>query len=575
MNPKENIVEKVRGWIGCNFSQYRRLKMPGLAVVIYLGILTPVGLTAQKQANIWHFGDNCALDFSSGNPVNIQGSQMQTFEGSAAYCNSLGNFLFYTNGGGREPAFSGQNGGTVWDKTNAIMFDMLGTQGGGFSAAQSAVIFEAPGKNNTYYLFTMDELEYTIGASATTNASQPLGRGLRFFTIDMNLNGGKGAVVLANQSVYEPSAEGLCAVRHPNKQDYWILINQDSTGLGVYRVASSGVSFLAKYTAIGMGSGIIKASPDGSKVRSGSYLLDFNSSNGQLSNPVNLNSSTEFFEFSPNSRFLFELNSTSGNITLGRYDLQSASIPSSFKTISTISNAPASSPGQMQLGPDGKIYFLEADVSGSIMKMHRVSCPNTFSAAAQLNLFSYPGFFIGLPNFAAWLFEAYDSTFVSLGPDTVNLCDAGGSYTLDAMNPGASYLWSTGATTKSIVVTSPGMYSVTVTGPCGIATDQIVVEDCDKNYDSCTVYVPNAFTPNSDGINDLFSPFSNCGFDYFECSIYNRWGQLLFETSNQTKKWDGKYDGSDCSEGVYVYKINYKIPGKPVNIMSGSVTLVR
>jgi gliding motility-associated-like protein len=575
MYTRERIVKQVSRWIAANFFQCRRLRMPGFGVVIGLGLMTPVGLMAQKQASIWHFGVNCALDFSSGTPVNIQGGQMQTFEGAAAYCDSQGNFLFYTNGGGREPAFSGQNGGTVWDKTNAVMYDMQGTQGGGFSSAQSAVIFEAPGKNKIYYLFTMDELEYTVGSSASTNEAQPLGRGLRYFTIDMNLNGGKGAVVLANQSVYEPSAEGLCAVRHPNKQDYWILINQDSTGLGVYRVTASGVSFAAKYTAIGMRSGIIKASPDGSKVRSGSYLLDFNNSNGQLSNPVNLNSSAEYFEFSPNSRFLFELNSTSGNISLGRYDLQSASIPSSFKTVSTISNDPATSPGQMQLGPDGKIYFLEADVPGGIMKMHRVNCPNTFSAAAQLNLFSFPGYFIGLPNFAAWLFEAYDSIFVSLGPDTVNLCDAGGSYTLDAMNPGASYLWSTGATTQSIVVTSPGTYSVTVTGLCGVATDQIVVVDCDKNDDSCMVYVPNAFTPNSDGINDLFSPFSNCGFDYFKCSIYNRWGQLLFKTPNQTKKWDGKYNGSDCPGGVYAYKIEYKIPEKPIKFMSGSVTLVR
>jgi len=217
-------------------------------------------------------------------------------------CDKYGNLLFYTNGGGREPAFSGQDAGKIWNRNNVVMYDMLGTEGGGFSAAQSAVIFEASGQDSVYYIFTMDEIEFTIGASPVIQASQPFGRGLSYFTVDMRLNSGLGAVVLANQPVYLPSAEGVCAVRHANKRDYWVIINQDSTGLGVYSVTPSGVALSNIY--VGIAADVIKASPNGSKVFAGTTLLNFNNSTGMLSNPVSLsNASSSKSEFSPNSRF--------------------------------------------------------------------------------------------------------------------------------------------------------------------------------------------------------------------------------------------------------------------------------
>ena len=62
--------------------------------LIFILSLCSLTLFAQKQANIWHFGNGQALDFSTGAPVQIGGSLMETFEGSASYCDSLGNLLF-------------------------------------------------------------------------------------------------------------------------------------------------------------------------------------------------------------------------------------------------------------------------------------------------------------------------------------------------------------------------------------------------------------------------------------------------------------------------------------------------
>jgi gliding motility-associated-like protein len=65
-------------------------------------------------------------------------------------------------------------------------------------------------------------------------------------------------------------------------------------------------------------------------------------------------------------------------------------------------------------------------------------------------------------------------------------------------------------------------------------------------------YLPNCFTPNNDGKNDYFEIEGNslCDYDYY--SVYSRWGQLLFKSKSLYEKWDGRKDGIDLPEGVYV-----------------------
>jgi hypothetical protein len=120
-------------------------------IFLFIFNLFAVNSFAQKQANIWHFGDGRAIDFSSGVPVPLSGSQMNAFEGCASYSDRCGNFLFYTNGGGLTSSVFGTESGRIWNANNAVMLDMQFTQGGGNSAAQSSVIFEAPGQDSVYY----------------------------------------------------------------------------------------------------------------------------------------------------------------------------------------------------------------------------------------------------------------------------------------------------------------------------------------------------------------------------------------------------------------------------------------
>jgi gliding motility-associated-like protein len=89
------------------------------------------------------------------------------------------------------------------------------------------------------------------------------------------------------------------------------------------------------------------------------------------------------------------------------------------------------------------------------------------------------------------------------------------------------------------------------------------------------IYVPNTFIPDGDGKNDLFFAVgSNMRVFYIE--IYNRWGELVFETDDLLKGWNGTYEGNECPDGVYVWKIRYgEFPSDKIFELVGHVTLLR
>ncbi len=87
--------------------------------------------------------------------------------------------------------------------------------------------------------------------------------------------------------------------------------------------------------------------------------------------------------------------------------------------------------------------------------------------------------------------------------------------------------------------------------------------------------LPNAFSPNRDGHNDIFHVLYSCGFNLDDFRIYNRWGELIFETQDIDAGWDGRYNGTDATVGVYVYALSgHKDNGEKV-FMKGNVTLLR
>jgi gliding motility-associated-like protein len=133
--------------------------------------------------------------------------------------------------------------------------------------------------------------------------------------------------------------------------------------------------------------------------------------------------------------------------------------------------------------------------------------------------------------------------------------------------------------TPKHIFSSMGTYNIRsiVNFSCGVDTifKKIKISNCDSSKVICELYAPNSFTPDGDGLNDKFQTSTICRLDYYELSIFNRWGEQIFKTFNQTDKWDGKYNGLDCSGGVYTYKITYKFPTFQTKNVYGSITLLR
>ncbi|MDZ7848897.1 MAG: gliding motility-associated C-terminal domain-containing protein [Owenweeksia sp.] len=123
---------------------------------------------------------------------------------------------------------------------------------------------------------------------------------------------------------------------------------------------------------------------------------------------------------------------------------------------------------------------------------------------------------------------------------------------------GATYKWSNGATGTTTTYSSAGTASLHIYTPCDSLYHhlQIVQDDCEAPE----LYIPNSFTPNGDGLNDVFEivnlPRKN------SLRIFSRWGEMMYEASPYQNNWAGTTSkGQPMKEGVYVYQLRYSISG--------------
>jgi len=134
------------------------------------------------------------------------------------------------------------------------------------------------------------------------------------------------------------------------------------------------------------------------------------------------------------------------------------------------------------------------------------------------------------------------------------------------------YLWNTGDTTNSILVTAEGWYKVTITTAGGCQTIDSVM----MLYAFSPFTMPNAFSPDGDGFNEVFRPVTLPEkISSYNMYIYDRWGQQVFFTNDVTQGWDGNINGSPAQIGGYVYYLKYGNTSGAVREKRGMVTVVR
>ena len=172
--------------------------------------------------------------------------------------------------------------------------------------------------------------------------------------------------------------------------------------------------------------------------------------------------------------------------------------------------------------------------------------------------------------------NVHQSPVVNLGPDQ-KICSEseGNAQKLFNAGPGTKYVWQpTGDTTQSIAVGSPGTYTVTVTNQKGCSSDASVNvrEVCPPR-----LFVGNAFSPDGDGINDLYIVHHE-HVGTFQMLIFNRWGEIIFESRDKNHHWNGIYREEPMPIGVYAWIIIYKGDSNEYRgpyELEGSVTVVR
>lgn len=111
------------------------------------------------------------------------------------------------------------------------------------------------------------------------------------------------------------------------------------------------------------------------------------------------------------------------------------------------------------------------------------------------------------------------------------------------------YTWSDGSNESSIVAPARGRYWLYAENMCGDHADSVVAVEC---QDKCVQY-PTAFTPNSDGKNDVYQAACFCPVPKYKLVIYNRNGEMVYQTTNPQAGWNGYFNGKIQPNGVYVY----------------------
>ncbi len=152
---------------------------------------------------------------------------------------------------------------------------------------------------------------------------------------------------------------------------------------------------------------------------------------------------------------------------------------------------------------------------------------------------------------------------------SIKICEP--NFTLNPDKNFISYLWQDGSTKNSYRVLDYGTYKLTVTDS-NYCTNDAQVEVI--NFCPAHLAMPNAFTPNADLLNDQYKPVTK-NVQALHFKIYNRWGQLIFETQDPEKGWDGKLNNVLAESDVYFYSITYVGTNQISTTQHGDFTLLR
>jgi gliding motility-associated-like protein len=210
--------------------------------------------------------------------------------------------------------------------------------------------------------------------------------------------------------------------------------------------------------------------------------------------------------------------------------------------------------------------------------------PPTFT-----NLLPGPGTITVKDNYGCTLKEPFtifqsEQLRIALSPKDTNIC-ASQQVTFMATvlsnSTGVQYNWN-GTSSSNNVFTTPFydhskmiLQATDNTGCTAFDSATITAPYCDSIFAKCVLF-PNAFSPNNDGLNDSFGPhLGGCEMKSYQLSVYNRWGQLIFQTRDQSKKWTGATNGQTPQMGTYIFTCAWQDAVGHYHHHKGALVLIR
>ncbi|MEM9339916.1 MAG: gliding motility-associated C-terminal domain-containing protein [Bacteroidota bacterium] len=147
--------------------------------------------------------------------------------------------------------------------------------------------------------------------------------------------------------------------------------------------------------------------------------------------------------------------------------------------------------------------------------------------------------------------------------------------TLDATTPGGSYVWNTGSNDPTLPVKNPGLYSVEVSNSCESKTFDFLIETVEC---ACNISAPNVFTPNGDGLNDVFEITGTSDIARYNLKVFNRAGVNVYQSNQLDAYWDGYSNRNELPAGIYYYTVEVMcIQGNAIleNSFNGWITIMK
>jgi gliding motility-associated-like protein len=227
----------------------------------------------------------------------------------------------------------------------------------------------------------------------------------------------------------------------------------------------------------------------------------------------------------------------------------------------------------------GSSLVLDADFGTGIYKWE--SFPRQREDQNNTNQSTYyiynPGFYtvtarVGHCVFKDSLNVVYNDTLkLALGRDT-SLCQ-GETFIISPLANTTDYTWQDGSKTIAFTATATGLYRIVAQNGCGRDTAEmnIIFKPC-----PCALLLPNAFTPNGDGLNDNFRPLHACDMENYSMTIFNIYGERIYFSQDPLQGWNGKIKSSLLNIGNYVWVVSYtKTSTKQIIQKQGSVLLLQ